>query len=301
MDFIGHIIESVFLSLKWNTRLRSVWIQLAIWLQNLTHTLLLATIISFTPAEEETILIPLSYQIILMLNWLKLQRQIAKEPVANEDSSIEHDGTSARNNDVVGTNRDDVQTDREEHGSTQSSDMDRFSETNDSEYRYGDSRGPSMAAIAEVSASDYEFLADRIGELGNIFFDYVNGKDIKRTWRYLSDVIQYETNESRDQIIRVLSDYGRARRNGMFGFSVEEDHIHVIHDCAFSGQHCRDVWRREVEPFGIIRPARTENKPIWKFTATDWFDVFIYFFLKKWGTREIWIRGKGWQTPTDGR
>ena len=38
----------------------------------------------------------------------------------------------------------------------------------------------------------------------------------------------------------------------MFGFSVEDDHIHVIHDCAFSDGTCRDVWRKQVESIGEI-------------------------------------------------
>jgi hypothetical protein len=157
----------------------------------------------------------------------------------------------------------------------------------------------SMARIAEKSSKDFELLAEEIKKMGNIFMDYVTGKDIKISWRYISDVVLYDNSRSRDSIVEILRSYGGARRSGMFGFSVESDHIHVIHDCAFSGGHCRDVWREQVKPFGTIRPARTENKPIFKFTPTDWYDVFIYFFLQKRGTREIWVRRKSWKAPTD--
>lgn len=159
----------------------------------------------------------------------------------------------------------------------------------------------SMARIAEKSSQDFELLAKEIKEMGGIFMDYVTGKDIKTSWRYISDVVLYDNIRNRNSIVEILRTYGGARRSGMFGFSVESDHIHVIHDCAFSGGHCRDVWREQVKPFGTIRPARTENKPIYKFTPTDWYDVFIYFFLAKRGTREIWVRRKSWKTPTDGK
>ena len=156
---------------------------------------------------------------------------------------------------------------------------------------------PTMARFAETNNEAYNDLAKEIEEMGNIFFDYVTGKTIKGSWRYLSDVILYRNSDDLDQCLRILREYGRTRRNGMFGFSVESDHIHVIHDCAFSGGHCRDVWRYQIEPFGELRPTRKQNKPIWKFTRTDWYDVFKYMFLEKRGTREIYIRSESWKVP----
>ena len=168
-------------------------------------------------------------------------------------------------------------------------------------YGTGSGRHFSMAAAVSQSPKDFELLVEEIYKMGNIFFDYVNGKDIKTTWKYISDVIQFDTMQQCFEIVDRLREYGRTRRTGMFGFSVEHDHIHVIHDCAFSGSHCRDVWRKQVEPFGSIRPTRTENKSIWKFNKLDWYDVFHYFFLRKRGTREIFVRGKSWEEPSDGK
>ena len=161
-------------------------------------------------------------------------------------------------------------------------------------------RPTSMSIIAEKFQQGFSNLVPQIEEMGNIFFDYVNGPIIKNTWRYLSGVILFENERNLSELVRVLSDYGRSRGRRMFGFSVEEDHIHVIHDCAFSGGHCRDIWRKQVEPFGQLRPTREENKPIWKFKRTDWYDVFNYFFLRKRGTRQIWIGGESWKAPSNG-
>nr|QVW56790.1 MAG: non-structural protein 1 [Phylloscopus inornatus ambidensovirus] len=157
----------------------------------------------------------------------------------------------------------------------------------------------SLNRLAEKCPEVYANVVKEVEKVGSHFLDYVGGKDIKVSWRYLSDIILYRGDGPLQELIRILREYGRTRRSGMFGFSVELDHIHVIHDCAYSGGHCRDVWRKQVEPFGQLGPTRPENKPIWRLTRTDWYDVFEYFFLKKRGTRQIWIGGKDWKTPTD--
>lgn len=158
---------------------------------------------------------------------------------------------------------------------------------------------PTMAQFAEKNGQAFDDLAEEIEEMGNIFFDYVTGKTIKGAWRYISDVFLFRDGGALSATLEILRRYGRTRRDRLFGFSVEDDHIHIIHDCAFSGGHCRDVFRKQIEPFGSFGPTRTENKPIWKFTRTDWYDVFVYFFLAKRGDRQIWIGGKSWKTPTD--
>lgn len=158
---------------------------------------------------------------------------------------------------------------------------------------------PTMASLAEKSPQDFQHMAEKLEEMGSDFFRYVTGKDIKTTSRYLSDVILVRDDRQLSKCMDVLREYGRCRRNGLFGYVAEGDHIHVIHDCAYSGGHCRDVWRSQVEPYGDLRPARRYNKPIWKFNRVDWYDVFVYFFVQKRGDAEIWIRGESGQVPSD--
>lgn len=158
----------------------------------------------------------------------------------------------------------------------------------------------SMAQFLKSDVESYKLLAKEIEEMGNGFFRYVNGEFISPTGRYISDVFLYRGSRELKKIMDILCSYGKSRRNGMFGISVEDDHIHIIHDCSYSGNSCRCAWKEKIRPFGEFGPDRKYNKPIWKFTRTDWYDVFIYFFLAKWGTREIWFRGESWQAPTDG-
>lgn len=158
---------------------------------------------------------------------------------------------------------------------------------------------PTMAQLVREDPQTYDNLAQTVEEMGNIFFDYVTGKTVKSSWRYISDVFRYRDGESLSRTLEVLRRYGGNRRDRMFGFSVDDDHVHIIHDCAFGGGYCRDVFRKQLEPYGTFGPTRTYNRPIFQFTKTDWYDVFVYFFLAKGGTREIWIGGKSWRKPSD--
>lgn len=159
----------------------------------------------------------------------------------------------------------------------------------------------SMSKFAKQSKEAYQDLAKEVQKMGRGLLEYVNGENIAGSRRYLTDVIITRDIRQRTKILEVLFNYGSTRRRGMFGYSVEDNHIHVIHDCSFSDGTCRDVWREQVESIGEVKPVRKEVKPIWKFKRTDWYDVFIYFFIRKRGTRQIWFGGESWKEPTHGK
>lgn len=164
--------------------------------------------------------------------------------------------------------------------------------------------GPKYISMAKFQQSDgkgYQLLAEEIRKVGRQFFDYFDREDLDNTRRYISDVFLFDGRRALDRSLECLREYGRSRRNGMFGISVEYDHIHIIHDCSYSGRSCRCTFKEKIEPFGQFGPNRRYNKPLWKFTRTDWYDVFVYFFLAKRGTRQIWFGGKNWETPSDGK
>lgn len=161
----------------------------------------------------------------------------------------------------------------------------------------------SMAGFNKVLPEAYKDLEQEIQEMGHQFFGYFKGKDYNPAKRYLSDLISFGDERNLHKIMEKLRTYGRLRRKGMFGFVEEKErnHVHVIHDCAFSDGTCRCTWRTQIEPFGKIEPLRTFNKQIFKFTRTDWYDVFVYFFLRKRGDREIFIRGVSGKQPSIGK
>lgn len=117
------------------------------------------------------------------------------------------------------------------------------------------------------------------------------------TRRYLSDVFLPKDARAMAQTIQSLQKYGESRRAGLFGFFVDGDHIHVIHDCAFSTKSCRDKFRDELQQYGQFRPARRFNRPLWQFGRNDWLNVLHYFFSKEGEANELWVAGKNWQVP----
>lgn len=157
----------------------------------------------------------------------------------------------------------------------------------------------SMARLAENSQEDFQYMAEELQKMGGEFFNYVNGQDIKPSCAYISDVIILRDIQLRDQCMDVLREYGRSRRNGLFGISEEGNHIHVIHDCSYTNRSCRDIWVNQVKPFGSIQKTGKPVKYVWQFNRTDWYDVFIYFFIRKRGMRAIYIRGESGQIPSD--
>lgn len=233
--------------------------------------------------------------------------ELLSQSIVNEDpncavlSSVSEDSSSENGNDIESANKRGVGTSRSlAEACSSAGSMDNGGSFYGGVPRDRGIDGTGMGSIYEANKEAFKNLAKTIEEMGRPFFDYVFGKDIDHAGRYLSDVVLFDNVQLRDLIIKELDNYGRSRRKGMFGYSVESDHIHVIHDCTYGGAHCRDVFRRKVQPYGSFRPARTENKPICKFRRTDWYDVFQYFFLAKRGPREIFIGGESWQKPTDG-
>lgn len=158
----------------------------------------------------------------------------------------------------------------------------------------------SMAQFLRSDAEGYKLLAEEIEKVAKPFLNYFNGESIPLTGRYISDVFLYRGQRKLIKIVEQLCKYGESRRNGMFGYSVEDDHIHIIHDCSYSTRSCRCAFKEKIQSFGEFRPNRWYNKPLWKFTRTDWYDVIVYFFFAKRGARKVWIRGKSWEVPNDG-
>lgn len=155
----------------------------------------------------------------------------------------------------------------------------------------------TMAFFEKYNNEAFKDLAKEIYQMGSNFFNYVNKQIGISSRRYVSHVIPFRNDQQADRIVQVLQSFGRTRSNGMFGFSVDKGHIHIIHDCAWSDNSCRCQFRKQIEPFGGVKPNSKEVKPMWKFTITDWYDVFLYFFIRKRGTKNLWAGGTSWTEP----
>lgn len=232
---------------------------------------------------------------------MRLSNIVANDASSSEGVFKEH--TINRENANVQTDiRNFVQLRMDTKPNSSSRMVDAYTQFDQRERQLGPvgSSYTTMAQFLKSDAEGYHLLAEEIEKIGRPFFNYFNGETVNHTGRYISDVFLYRGRRELNRIMEILCNYGRSRRNGMFGYSVESDHVHIIHDCTYSGRNCRCTFKEKIEPFGEFGPNRKYNKPIHQFTRTDWYDVFIYFFLTKRGPRDLWFRGKNWQIPADG-
>lgn len=160
-----------------------------------------------------------------------------------------------------------------------------------------------MGDIAKCTDQGFSILAKEIEEMEPRFFRFVLGENIKSTRRYLADVFVYNDIGYLPTIIDTLCEYGSTRRSGFFGFSVEErdGHIHIIHDCSYHSGTCRDIFRERILQYGFFKSRRFTSKPVFKFTRSEWYDVFLYYFVRKSGTRKIYVLGEDCKVPDYGK
>lgn len=147
--------------------------------------------------------------------------------------------------------------------------------------------------------SVYASLVNKTEEMASGLLGHLNNLCTLGTRRYISDVFLPENPRALDKVVQTLQKYGESRRTGLFGFFMDGDHIHIIHDCSFSTKSCRDKFRDELQQFGQFRPGRRFNRPLWQFGRTDWLNVINYFFSKEGKASKLWVAGKDWQIPNN--
>ena len=158
----------------------------------------------------------------------------------NGDTDRETDSTTRTNQDII----------RESSRGTSPSEQCSMVANTSRKREWSHGRRGTMASIAKESQENFQYMAEELEKMGCEFFGYVTGQSIKPSSAYISDVIILRDIQLRDQCLDVLREYGRSRRNGLFGFSEEGDHIHVIHDCSYTNRSCRDIWISQVKPNG---------------------------------------------------
>lgn len=164
---------------------------------------------------------------------------------------------------------------------------------------FTDATPGGTGTISTEYNNNYDNILQELDKMGESFFQYCTGESIRPSWRYLSDVIIPTSNRNFEVCLETLNEYGKSKRRGMFARVADGDHIHILHDCAYTNSSCRCIWRERVKPFASIKCARTVNKPWYQFSKWDWYNVFIYFFLEKRGDRKIWFGGASGKVPTD--
>lgn len=141
----------------------------------------------------------------------------------------------------------------------------------------------------------YQVLDAELQEVVGRYTRAVARQNFQTTRRYLSEVILVRDVGQRRRLIQWFTKCGPDYPGRLFIWVDEGDHIHVIHDCPYSGGQCRC---RITQTQDFRRPVRDPMRRI-KFISEldeiDWQNVFLYFIVQKRESRsQVWI-GRGLQ------
>lgn len=118
------------------------------------------------------------------------------------------------------------------------------------------------------------------------------GKIIDFTWTdsgvYIENVIEFRNGGERDAIHDYLREQGVAFKRDLFGFTTDDDHIHVLHDCPFAGGSCKCYWRHHLPAGKLVRGYGGKQRFI-NMDGFDWIYAILYYFFAKWGKKNLWL------------
>lgn len=148
-----------------------------------------------------------------------------------------------------------------------------------------------LRELEEFSSSSFESMVELFKPLGDNFLGKLIEKDWSSSGTYISNVIIFSDNRERDVLHKYLVEQGQLFRRDLFGFSFDDDHVHIIHSCAFSSSQCKCRWRKEI-PCGQLRPGYKYRSNLREWGRRDFLSGVLYFFFRKGGRKEAWIEGR---------
>lgn len=156
--------------------------------------------------------------------------------------------------------------------------------------------------IAKRHPTDYMELGNLAEKVVGRFIRALDRKSFGSTRRYVSEVIPCRSNEQHDRIIRRLREAALGYPGRFLIFVSEGDHIHIVHDCAFSNHQCRCYFAKSPDFRTTDRTSFRQRKFVVDMDWFDWLNVFLYFVVSKWIFQpEVWINGRkqGSTTPDE--
>lgn len=148
-----------------------------------------------------------------------------------------------------------------------------------------------LRKLEDSHPQDFESLVKLFEPLGNNFLGKLIEKDWSSSGTYISNVIVFSDNRERDVLHKYLTEQGQLFRRDLFGWSFDDDHVHVIHSCAFSSSQCKCRWRKEI-PCGNLRPGYKYRSKLREWGRRDFLGGVLYFFFNKRGWKDAWIEGR---------
>lgn len=120
------------------------------------------------------------------------------------------------------------------------------------------------------------------------------------TRKYASDVYIYRDDEQRTRMLRRLNEHAVGYPGRLLLWTNEGDHLHVVHDCAFSNGQCRCYFAKTEDFRRNVRNPMRRIKFLTEMDELDWTNVFLYFVLSKREVNtQVWIGGRLQRSPSN--
>jgi len=148
-----------------------------------------------------------------------------------------------------------------------------------------------LRELESADSQSFEAVVELLSPLANNFIGKILREDFTESGTYIQDVIVFSDSRERSVLNRFLSEQGTAFGRDLFGFSFDDDHCHILHSCAFSSGQCKCRWRKEI-PCGKLRPGYRGRRQFRQLGRSDLIAIVLYFFYKKGGNKEAWIKGR---------
>lgn len=148
-----------------------------------------------------------------------------------------------------------------------------------------------LRELESADPQNYQALVELFSKLANNFIGKLLAKNWTKSGVYVQNVITFGDDRERSLLHKYLLEQGAAFHRDLFGFSFDDDHVHVLHSCAFSSSQCKCRWRKEI-PCGKIRPGYKFRSNLREWRRHNFINAVIYFFYKKGGNKEAWIEGR---------
>lgn len=148
-----------------------------------------------------------------------------------------------------------------------------------------------LRELEETNPQGYKSLVELFKPIGDNFLGNLISKDWSSSGTYISNVIVFSSDRERDVLHKYFREQGELFPRDLFGFSFDDDHVHVIHSCAFSSSQCKCRWRKNL-PCGKLKTGYRYRSKLNEWRGRDFLSAVLYFFYKKGNHRDAWIERK---------
>lgn len=134
-------------------------------------------------------------------------------------------------------------------------------------------------------------LVEKLQSMVDRFVSKLEKENWENGGYYVSDVYACESVPRAEGLAKKLADRAGDFRRGLIGIAIHGNHVHTIHNCAYSNKSCRCGFKNFPEAQEDLRRLLRKPKSVETFTRDDWKNITEYFCTK--GRRATYFKING--------